>query len=388
MARRRTTRSVRMPLYAVAGGVLGGTTLGSVAAATYVARRVLTPDASRPDDVEILSVTGDLVTLRANEYTLSPGLCGFWLDRGDGHIRVGGIAGRDDGIVARPLLHVDGGRAHAGAARFNSYWYWSDPTTCLGVPHEDVDVRSDAGALPTWLIRPDRPTGRWAILMHGRGGSREETLRAVAPLRDAGLTILIPMYRNDIGAPRSRDGRYNLGLSEWRDLDAAMAYAVDHDATSLVIGGWSMGAAITLQALALSRYADRVAGVFFDSPVVDWADVLRYQAKLNHVPPVIRDLARHVMGRRRTRRLAGVHEPVDIALTNWVARSDELRHPILLIHSHDDDFVPIGPSLELAARRPDLVQLEQWRSAKHCMEWNTEPERWERLVGDFAQAVE
>jgi len=30
------------------------------------------------------------------------------------------------------------------------------------------------------------------------------------------------------------------------------------------------------------------------------------------------------------------------------------------------------------------VQFHEWEVAHHCTEWNTEPERWERLVGEFA----
>jgi pimeloyl-ACP methyl ester carboxylesterase len=91
-----------------------------------------------------------------------------------------------------------------------------------------------------------------------------------------------------------------------------------------------------------------------------------------------------MMRRRWGHRLVGVHEGVDLALTDWVHRADELRHPVLLIHSADDEFVPAGPSRALARARPDLVRFEEWHVARHCTEWNTEPERWEALVRDFA----
>ncbi len=90
------------------------------------------------------------------------------------------------------------------------------------------------------------------------------------------------------------------------------------------------------------------------------------------------------MRHRWGHRLVGVHEGVDLAKTDWVRRGAELRHPVLLIHSADDEFVPCGPSRELAEARPDLVTFEEWHVARHCTEWNTDPERWERLVGDFA----
>ena len=56
---------------------------------------------------------------------------------------------------------------------------------------------------------------------------------------------------------------------------------------------------------------------------------------------------------------------------------------MLIIHSRHDEFVPVGPSLELAAARPDLVTLVPWEVARHCKEWNTDPLRWESEVAAF-----
>jgi hypothetical protein len=78
-----------------------------------------------------------------------------------------------------------------------------------------------------------------------------------------------------------------------------------------------------------------------------------------------------------------VHEPLDVALTDWEHRADELTHRTLLIHSLDDEFVPVGPSASLAAKRPDLVQFEPWREARHTKEWNVDPERWDAVVRAF-----
>jgi hypothetical protein len=59
---------------------------------------------------------------------------------------------------------------------------------------------------------------------------------------------------------------------------------------------------------------------------------------------------------------------------------------MLIIHSDDDEFVPVGPSRALAEARPDLVTFEPWFFARHCKEWNTDPDRWERLVRKFVSS--
>jgi pimeloyl-ACP methyl ester carboxylesterase len=104
---------------------------------------------------------------------------------------------------------------------------------------------------------------------------------------------------------------------------------------------------------------------------------------LHKIPAPIGSLSRSLIGRRSARRLVGVHEPIDVALTNWEHRADELKHPTLLIHSVDDEFVPAGPSISLAAKRLDLVRFEAWDQARHTKEWNVDPERWNAVVRDF-----
>lgn len=399
---------------AVGAAAAGGATAtvsaaGSVAAAAYLARRILTPERDRLDDVVVTEVRGDTVVFREGPETVVPGRYGLWLDQGAGHARVGDVVGREpDGSVERILLGVDVGTLAPGPARWNAYFHGYPPERSLGVPTRHVLVEGELGPMPAWVIPPagvDKVDGvdgvhgadgvdldrmaatsdRWAVLVHGRGALREETLRGVPPVRARGWTVLVPTYRNDEGVPAGPDGRYNLGLSEWRDLEAAVGYAVGHGAREVALGGWSMGGAIILQFLDRSPLSDVVSRVFLDAPVIDWADVLVHHARLHRIPDPLAAFSRTMMGRSWGRRLVGVHEAVDVALTDWVSRGDELHHPILLIHSADDEFVPVGPSRALALRRPDLVRFEEWQVARHCTEWNTDSERWERLVGDFVR---
>ena len=391
--RKLVTRPALAALAAGTGGLLGVAS-ATIATGAYIARRVLTPDELMPDDVAITAHDSRTVTLGVTPDTVVPGRYGLWLDGGRGHARVGGVIEHDALTVTRHLVGVDRGELTVGPARWNQYYYSDRPRLSLGLPDEDVTIVSELGPMPAWVVRPvvttepDDPGGGpgggdWAVLVHGRGARKEETLRAVPLLREAGWTSLVVAYRNDRDAPKGPDGRYNLGLSEWRDVDAALQYAVAQGARRVVLFGWSMGGAIVFQLLSRSAFADHVVGVVLNSPVVDWGDVLTHHARThNLLPPFVR-LAQLLMASRGSKRLVGVAEPVDVALTNWVARADELRHRVLLIASDGDDFVPIGPAAELAARRPDLVRFERWQVARHCKEWNIDPERWERVVTEF-----
>jgi alpha-beta hydrolase superfamily lysophospholipase len=383
-----------------AGGVAGLAAMSATGLAAYFTRRVVTPLVVKPDDLEIFEVHADRVVLSATPDTVVPGRYGIWLDGGEGHVRIGPILGRDDESVTRAIEHLDRGTLHPGPARFNQYYVAGDPTTAWGIAHEDVLVPSEVGDLPTWLVRPathrDHSTGEevvadldgvWAVLVHGRGATREECLRGVPVLHRLGITTLVPSYRNDRDAPGDAAGRYHFGGTEWRDIESAMEWALEQGARSIVLMGWSMGGAISLQVVSRSRVAEHVRAVVLNAPVVDWGDVLDHTARINHLPPPVGRIGRGMVRHRLLRKVVGLGEPVDLRTLNWVRRAKELATPILLVHSEDDDVVPVGPSRALAAARPDLVTFAPWTTARHTKEWNVDPELWDSLVSAFLRRV-
>lgn len=374
----------------MAGSVLGATagltSAGLLSASAYFVRRVITPEPERPYDALITAVDLDAaepsVTLRADAASSMPGRYGLVFDDERGHARLGDVLGGTSDTVTRALIGVDRGTLAPGPARWDGWFYASGPRESLGLPTEDVTIDTELGPLPAWVVPGDDPR-RWAILVHGRGATRQECVRGVRPLHEIGMTVLVPSYRNDPESPASPDGRYGLGLREWADVETAMRYALEHGATELVLMGWSMGGATVLQALDRSPLSQYVSRVVLDGPVVSWPDVIRHHAELHRLPAPVGAVGRAMLRHRGAARLAGLNEPLDLPLTDWVARADELTHPMLVIHSRADDFVPSPPSEELARARPDLVRFVPWEDADHCREWNTHPGRWEQLVRDF-----
>jgi len=373
---------------AVGGGAVVVAGAAVSGAAAYFARRVVTPDRVKADDVVVRSVGAGTVTLAATPETTSPGRYGLWLRKGEGHVRLGEVVEKDlrAGTVTRRVEAVEQGRLLPGPARWNQYYYSGTPTRALGLRHEDVEITSDAGPLPTWFVPPPKDVKRrdvWAVLVHGRGASREECLRAVPLLHRLGVPTLVPSYRNDPDGPTTLGGRLSLGDTEWQDVEATVLHALGHGASQVVLFGWSMGGAIVLQHVSRSWTADRVRALVLDSPVIDWKDVLEHHAQMNRLPLPIGRLGLMMMADKAWRRVVGTDAPVDLRRLDWVTRAAELRLPVLLVHSDDDEFVPSGPSRRLAHARPDLVTFVSFPHARHCREWNTDPDRWEREVARF-----
>jgi hypothetical protein len=368
--------------------------LAAAAAATLFARKVVTPDAERPDDVEVLAVGDGVVTLRASEQTILIGRYGLWQERGGTHARLGPVIEYDpaEGTLLRPIVHVDSGRLRTGQARWNQYYYAGNPSSALGLDYRDVEVPGEAGPLHGWLVPGGLPStasgtgaghSTWAILIHGRGATREECLRALPVLHRLGITALVASYRSTAGLPNVAVGRYHLGDREWLDVESAIVYAAEQGAGEIVLIGWSMGGAIAMQTISRSWTAERVKGIVLNAPVLDWRDVLAHHARLNKVPSAVGRLGQSVLSHRSAWRLAGTEAPVDLDRLDWVARSAELVHSVLLIHSKDDEFVPSGPSQRFADARPDLVSYLSIDGARHCKEWNVDSEAWDGAIARF-----
>ncbi|AZH78639.1 MULTISPECIES: S9 family peptidase [Microbacterium] len=349
-----------------------------------VARRVVTP-MRRVTDTEILSVDTGAQTIELGRTldTELPGRYGLFTTGTYGYVKLGAVLTADAHTVRRKLLtQIEPGARVDRAASFSGYYY-SSPSE-LHLRWESVLIGSPAGPCPAWYFPASSTT--WVIQVHGRGATRAECLRAVPVLHAAGLPNLVVSYRNDGEAPRTRAGAYALGASEWRDVDAAIAYALRHGAERVLLMGWSMGGAISLQAAVNSGLRDRIAGIILESPVVDWRTVLRFQARMVGVRAPLPELAMGALQRPLTARLSGADEPIAFDRLDMVARADELVAPILILHSDDDGFVPADSSHALQEARPDLVTMPRFTVARHTKLWNYDQTGWTSAITDWLAA--
>ncbi len=375
-------------------GALGGIAVGigavSVVTATaglaaFFARRVVTPEKQRVDDLAILAVITDgpqlQVVLEATADTIIEGTYGLFFNDSKAHAVIGPIISYvpREGSVTREVIAVYGGELRMATSGWWSGSLHSDPEE-MGLDYQDVTLNLPGGPGPAWLLPALDPGPTWAIMVHGRGATRSEGLRAVPTAHRLGMNSLLISYRNDGDAPNAPDGRYGLGVTEWADVEVAIDFAISQGAKDVVLFGYSMGGAISLQTADLARNRKHVLAMVLDAPVINWIDVLAHQGQLNRIPNFIGQYAQLMLSHPLGRRITGLAAPVNLKSMDWVSRAIELRTPSLILHSIDDDFVPYEPTAELAKRNPEMVRFEPFSKARHTKEWNVDPLRWENVV--------
>jgi len=344
-------------------------------ASLRMARRVVTP-AVRLANTRILSLdtAAQTITLGRTPDTELPGRYGLFTSGTESYVKLGSVLAEDETSVKRKLLTHIGSQTRIAADAAFSGWYY-DHAEELHLPFTPELIGSAVGPCPAWLF-PAGDGEVWVIQVHGRGTTRAECLRAVPVFHALGITSLVVSYRNDGEAPRSRAGTYSLGATEWRDVDAAVGFARRREARRIVLMGWSMGGAIALQLELNSAHRDVIAGLILESPVVDWRAVLGYQAKLMRLPAAVTGLAIGALQNEWATPMTGAGAAIPFDRLDAVSRARELRHPILILHSDDDGFVPSDASHDLVVARPDLVEMQVFEVARHTKLWNYDQERW------------
>ncbi|MFE3549524.1 alpha/beta hydrolase family protein [Streptomyces kronopolitis] len=358
------------------------TVIGAGAAAVAVGRYASdtalkpSPDQPFPGDsrLTVHSATESRIALTRSLATLRPGTYGL---TGSGcHAVVGsvvhGLPHPADAVLRR-LERVTHGTLRPGhRMRLTPQVHIGNPRDALGLDHADVDIPGELGALPAWFVPGVRDT--WVITVHGLGTTREHPMVVMPFLHRHRLPILDLAYRNDPGAPRTADGIHHLGETEWRDLDAAIRYAVRYGAQAVVLYGWSTGATMALRAATRSALRDRISGLVLDSPVLDRGATVRALAGARRVPRALLPLVV-----RAAEGSTGV--PLDRPAD--AVDPEELDIPTLLFHGPDDRIAPWAASRAFAARRADLITLQPVPHAPHAAMWNAAPSPYEEALRRF-----
>ncbi|HSL10335.1 MAG TPA: alpha/beta fold hydrolase [Actinomycetota bacterium] len=319
------------------------------------------------------------VTLAVTDEAPSVDVDGVWgLRWDDGYGQVGGILERNDDTVTRAFLLLDGDMPTEGDDAQLDFRGWDAPPTDV----EEVTVRGELGAFPAWFVPGEPGATTWAILVHGNEMTRLDGARVLPAFQEAGVPSLSITYRNDAGAPEDPSGLLRYGLTEWKDLEAAVLHARREGAERVVLYGVSMGGGIVMSFLQRSGVTDAVAGVVLDAPMLDLSATVDDNATRERLPVVDVPLPSSLT-----------------AVAKWIAdqrfdvRWDELDYledtdaygeiPFLVFHGVDDTTIPVATSRRFARLLPDTVTLVTCAEAGHVECWNVDGEGYALTLRTF-----
>jgi hypothetical protein len=279
--------------------------------------------------------------------------------------------------VGTPLAQ---GQGEPVAERPEDIGYVGNPGDAFGYAFETVSIATELGPAQAWLVQPETPSGSsWAIVVHGIGGRRENGYRFLPVLRSAGLPALVMSYRNDAEAPPSPNGLYSLGLTEWRDLEAAVRLARERGASGLVLVGESMGGAIIGQFLRRSDLASNVEALVLDAPMTDVGSTL--SALLARVGVPLAEVSAWV-----GMRLRSLHYPIDLREAVVMDPLARFAGPLFLSHGAADRIVPVASSDRLVEMR-DFPTEYLRTGADHIQSWRENPARYDEALAAFLRSL-
>ena len=246
------------------------------------------------------------------------------------------------------------------------------------VPYEPVYITSHDGCRLRARLYDAQPGAPVAICFHGwRGTPSRDFSGAAMMLLEAGWRVLLVEQRSQ---GRSEGHCMTFGSKERLDCLSWSRWAAEHFGAEsrTLLFGVSMGAATVLLSSALDLPA-QVRGIVADCPFSNGRDILVRVASDAGVPKSVAGhlafLTTALWGRFRLKD-ADVREAVK-----------HTRVPILLIHGEDDDFVPPEMSAQILSYNPTMIERHTFPGASHGISFVIDPERYKKLVSDFAARV-
>lgn len=357
------------------------------------------------DRVIVESITSKSIKLNVEEeqwgVMLENGIYGIIGQNGDAVI--GKILNTNGNIIERKLLQINGslvtGDRISGSAgllldektgiyKILGTSGWSGqatqgiytPKSVVDIEYEDIFYQSDIGQFPAYLT--SNGDNGVVIFVHGFRGdySREvfAQLRA-KDLMNMGFRSMIISYRNDRGLPKDPSGIFQYGVSEWKDIDAAIDEA-RKISENVVLWGISGGGGPVSSWIQNTNDISKVSGIIYEAPVISfWESVeVNGAARFPWLPQGLFSYFKIVTELRY-----GVDfDSMDFR--DAVINSDI---PVLLFHGDDDEWVPVEMSDLIAESRNKNFTYIRSENVGHVTSWNADPENYVLQMSVFLSSL-
>jgi uncharacterized protein len=241
---------------------------------------------------------------------------------------------------------------------------------------KSATIRGEGVSLAAWYFESPRNAGCAVVMLHGFGGSKAEVLGATPIFWRRGCDLLLYDARGHGESDRSL---LSFGAHEREDLLRVVEWlAAKSDLPRSRIGliGWSYGAATAIQ--AASEAGGDAAFVVADSSYSSMGDIARVQAEKQYgswaeifVPGALF--------------VSAVRAGWDGTRPAPASAIENVRSPVLLVHSRQDNFTPVEHT-ELIYEHSDKTRtrlvIPDWE-ASHAHSYTENPGGYTAIVDRF-----
>ncbi|EHL73811.1 alpha/beta hydrolase [Bacillus smithii] len=241
------------------------------------------------------------------------------------------------------------------------------------LPKEEFWISSPFGySLKAVLIRP-YPHKKFMIFCHGVTENKISSIKYLNLFLKLGFNGVIYDHRRH-GESGGKTTSY--GFYEKHDLKAVVDELIKREGDGVFFGihGESMGAATAL--LYAGEIEDRADFYIADCPFSDFRKQIAHQMKqeLGFAPKPLVQLAEWSVLWR---------DGFSLKSISPLAAVSAIHHPVLFIHSEEDDYILPDMSKELYERKKGPKKLYLAKKGAHARSYLENPEEYENVVREF-----
>ncbi len=222
------------------------------------------------------------------------------------------------------------------------------------------------------FVQPYR-TNKWMIFCHGITENKYNSIKYMNLFLKRGFNAIIYDHRRH-GSSGGKTSSY--GYYEKWDLEAVVNELKQRQGTDVIFGihGESMGAVTTL--LYAGSIRDDAAFYIADCPFSTMYEQVKYRVKHDtFFPPwLVMPIGNFFIKKRDG---YSMNDVSPLAVIN------NIKKPVLFIHSVDDTYIPADMTKELYAAKRDKKQLFFAEKGAHAQSLNENQQEYEKAIDDF-----
>ena len=221
-----------------------------------------------------------------------------------------------------------------------------------------------------WFIPAKTPSKRTLVILHTRGGTRQDTLEFGLPLWQAGFNLAVIDLR---GHGNSGGKYFTFGYHEWQDVSGLLNYLEarqDGSATDVTLIGISAGGAVVVSAAARDPRIKRLVTI---ASFADLGETIQQQV------PWLPEFWR-IRAIQEAERIGHF----EVKATSPVHAIQTVKCPVLIVHGAEDTYIPLEDGKKLFESATSRKEFHAIAGASHENMLQRGDKELKKKIIDFA----